>query len=129
MSQPTIICNHIDVSPLLKAFKKLEEAPSASTELEEEGAIQRFEYTFELFWKTLKRVLAFKGKTVNSPRETFREAAAENLIDGPTIWFEYLELRNLASHTYNEANADKIFAKIPEIIVTMRPALKNLEAL
>jgi len=44
-----------------RAFLLLREAfekdPAAMSDLEKEGAIQRFEYTFELAWKTLKDYL------------------------------------------------------------------------
>lgn len=44
------------------AFSRLKEgADSAADELDKDGVIQRFEFTFELLWKTLKLFLADQG--------------------------------------------------------------------
>lgn len=44
----------------------------ARSELEKAGAIQAFEICYELSWKTMKRILAYRGLEANSPREVFR---------------------------------------------------------
>ena len=48
-----------------RAFKLLQEAfernPDEMSNLEKEGAIQRFEDTFELAWKTLMAYLLYSG--------------------------------------------------------------------
>ena len=78
-----IVCG-IDIQPLLDAFASFEEAMGQVTsDLTRDGTIQRFEYTFELAWKTMKRVLRAKGSEVNQPRDVFREAAADQLIADP----------------------------------------------
>jgi nucleotidyltransferase substrate binding protein (TIGR01987 family) len=93
-------------SNLSKAFAQLKqaaEAISTLSELEKEGLVQRFEYTFELSWKTLKDYLESKGVMVSFPREVIKEAFAnEVVVDGET-WLEMLDNRNLMAHTYNEA--------------------------
>ena len=64
-----------------KAYRLLREAleqgPSVLSLLEKEGVIQRFEYSFELAWKMMKRVLESHGLEVGSPKDTFRKAALE----------------------------------------------------
>jgi len=47
---------------LEKAYKTLEEAMSLKvlSDLEKAGTIQRFEYTIELTWKTLKNILKYE---------------------------------------------------------------------
>lgn len=77
--------------------------------LEKEGIIQRFEYTFELAWKTLKDYLEHTRLVIEqiTPRFVIKQAFAAKIIqDGPT-WIEMLEQRNLLSHTYNETVFDK----------------------
>jgi nucleotidyltransferase substrate binding protein (TIGR01987 family) len=57
------------------ALKALEQAVSEATrDLEIDGAIQRFEFTYELFWKLLRAYLQEQGIIVNTPKECFKEA-------------------------------------------------------
>ncbi len=88
-----------------KAFLLLSDAleNSPGSKLEKEGVIQRFEYTFELAWKTMKDYLNFGGITSHLPRDVIKEAFAHNLIDNGQIWIEMLESRNILSHTYDES--------------------------
>jgi nucleotidyltransferase substrate binding protein (TIGR01987 family) len=77
--------------------------------LEKEGLIQRFEYTFELSWKTLKDYLEGKGIAVSYPRDVIKEAFATGLVTNGGIWMEMLERRNLLSHTYDETTFNEAF--------------------
>ena len=103
----------INISPLQTAFEKFERfRHHILDEQDRAGAIQAFEFCFELAWKTLKRLLLQKGLDVRSPRDVFREAAANRLIEDPTPWFQFIDKRNLTSHTYGETVAleiEKIF--------------------
>ncbi|NPA68251.1 MAG: nucleotidyltransferase [Chlorobi bacterium] len=72
------------------------------SELEKEGLIQRFEYNFELAWKTLKDFLEAKGIIAKFPREVIKEAYKNEIIDNGEIWMEMLDNRNLSVHTYDE---------------------------
>ena len=83
------------------------------SEQERAGAIQAFEYCFELTWKTLKKLLHERGKIVNSPKETFRMAALEGFIQDPEAWFDFLQKRNLTVHTYEEKEADAVVSILP----------------
>lgn len=122
--------NKIIFTPFIKGFQSLDEAlKQAKTKLEKAGAIQRFEFCYELSWKTLKRVLSYRGIEANSPREVFREAARENLIDDPEKWFKYLDYRNLTVHTYNEETAEKIFGILFEFKEEMNKLRKKFETL
>ena len=76
-------------------------------QLEQEGAIQRFEYTWELAWKTVKDFLEYNGVSIPEPagsRNVIKEAAASFFegaqIDG-AVFIEMLETRNELSHTYD----------------------------
>lgn len=81
------------ISPLLlKAFRKFEAfSVNHKTEQEKAGIIQAFKCCFELSWKIIKRLLQERGKTVNSPRETFRMAALEGFISDSELWFDFLK--------------------------------------
>ena len=98
--------DQVIINPLLKAFGKFEQfRVNLKTEQEQAGAIQAFEYCFELTWKIMKRLLQERGKIANSPRETFRMAALEGFIHDPEVWFVFLVKRNLTVHTYEEKEA------------------------
>lgn len=83
-----------------KALERLDEAVhEASTELEEDGVIQRFEFTFELFWKFLKSHLLSEGIDCVSPRGCLKEAFRMGLIDDEETVLRMLEDRNMTAYT------------------------------
>jgi len=71
-------------------------------ELEEQGLIQGFEFTFELSWKLLKDYLESKGfKDFHGSKDTLKLAFQEGLISEGELWMEMIENRNRSSHTYD----------------------------
>lgn len=70
--------------------------------LEKEGLIQRFEYTFELAWKTLKDYLESEEVLATFPREVIKLSFHYGLIKDGETWMDMLEKRHLLAHTYNE---------------------------
>lgn len=90
-----------------QAYELLEEALrrgiGSLNQLEKEGLTQRFEYTFELAWKTLKDYLEESGiqLSIVTPREVLKEAFAANVISDGAQWIRMLDHRNLLSHTYD----------------------------
>ena len=71
--------------------------------LEKEGVIQRFEYSYELAWKTLKDYLEASGVVISpvTPRQVIKEAFAAKIpIDGQ-VWINMVDHRILLSHTYD----------------------------
>lgn len=79
--------------------------PSALNQLEKEGVIQRFEYCFELAWKTTKDYMEANGFlfVVVMPRQVLKDAYAAKVIADGAVWIAMLDHRNLLSHTYNPA--------------------------
>jgi nucleotidyltransferase substrate binding protein (TIGR01987 family) len=71
--------------------------------LEKEGVIQRFEYTYELAWKTLKDYLEASGVVIQpvTPRQVIKEGFAAKIISDGQVWIKMLDNRNLLSHTYD----------------------------
>jgi nucleotidyltransferase substrate binding protein (TIGR01987 family) len=103
-----------------RAFLLLREAverkPEALSMLEKEGVIQRFEYTFELAWKTLKDYLE-EGGLVISPvtaRQVIKEAFAAKVISAGEVWINMLDHRNLLSHTYDASVFEQAVKAIAE---------------
>ena len=78
-----------------------------------DGLIQRFEFTYELAWKTTKEYLEDIGIVdKNSPKAVIKEAYAQKLIDVEECWLLMLNDRNMTSHVYNEKIADEIAGRI-----------------
>jgi nucleotidyltransferase substrate binding protein (TIGR01987 family) len=81
----------------------LEDGVEPLNQLELEGVIQRFEFTFELSWNLLKDRLVYDGLVIATitPRNVIREAYSAKLIDDCETWIDMLTDRNLMSHTYD----------------------------
>ena len=73
--------------------------------------IKRFEFTYEMSWKALKRYLEFLGFEPKSPRGTFKEAYAQQIITDEDVWLDMIEQRNLSSHIYDESEIEEILEK------------------
>jgi len=84
-----------------------------TNDLLRDGLIQRFEFTFELAWKTLKAIFEDEGLTgLNSPKTVLREAFSAGLIKKDELWLAMLSDRNTTAHIYNEQLAIEICNKI-----------------
>lgn len=78
-------------------------------EMEQQGLIQAFEYTYELAWNTTKDYFESQGETnIFGSRDAFRLAFKRGLIENGEIWMDMITSRSLTSHTYNEDTAEKI---------------------
>jgi len=113
---------------LKNAFSKLSEgAKIADDDLYRDGVIQRFEFTFELLWKTIKIYLENQGIIVRSPRESFKEAFRLNIIENEKLFLDMLKDRNDTTHIYDKETAESIFNRIKEnYIPAIKGVLKNL---
>lgn len=82
-------------------------------ELEEQGLVQAFEYTYELAWNTIKDYYESQGETgMQGSRDAFRLAFNRGLIEEGEIWMAMIKSRTQTAHTYNEGVAAKIAADI-----------------
>ena len=101
------------LNKLKNANQKLKEGiKQAKDELDKDGVIQRFEFTFELLWKALKIYLEYQGIIVKTPRDSFVEAFRIDLISDEKIFLDMLEDRNNTSHIYDKETSEKIFNRI-----------------
>jgi nucleotidyltransferase substrate binding protein (TIGR01987 family) len=126
----TTILNEIIITPILKASLSLDKVlKEKKDEYIRDAAIQRFEYSFELAWKTMKRILKHKGYEVGGSKDVFRLSAKEGLIDDPITWFGFLEMRNETVHSYDEAKAEKIYENIPHFSKELDKFIKTIKAL
>ncbi len=102
--------NHF--SKALKQLKKFIDKGELN-ELEEQGLIHAFEYTYELAWNTIKDYFEYQGETeIRGSRDAFRLAFQRGLIEEGETWMDMIKSRTQTTHTYNEDVAKKIAADI-----------------
>ncbi len=109
-----------------KAFLKLKESLESEdlNELERNGVVQRFEFTIELGWKTLKDFIQEEGLSFKlTPKGTLRQAQQSGFIDYAQILIDALELRNELAHDYDGDKFEKGEVAIRNEIF---PALEKL---
>jgi nucleotidyltransferase substrate binding protein (TIGR01987 family) len=126
----------IDYSPLQKAIASLGRAidrsvPAPQDEELRDAVIQRFEYTFELCWKMLKRRLEQDMPTPSevdllSFRELIREGAERGLVGEVERWMFYRDQRNITAHTYDQGKAAQVHAAALRFIEDARRLLGRL---
>ena len=96
---------------LKEAAKELE--TENASDVVRDGVIQRFEFTYELAWKTTKEYFEDIGIVdKNSPKAVVKEAYAQKLISDEQTWLLMLNDRNLTTHVYKEETAKEIVARI-----------------
>jgi nucleotidyltransferase substrate binding protein (TIGR01987 family) len=98
-----------------KAFSQLERfmQEKSLNEMEEQGLIKAFEYTYELSWKTLQDLLKEKGYTdVVGPKPVIEQSFQDGYIVDGKGWMRMHVSRNLTSHTYDEETAEEIVRSI-----------------
>lgn len=100
-------------------------------EFTRDAVIQRFEYTFELSWKMMRRCLIQElGLTEAqsaSRRDLFRLAAKQGLIDDPETWFQFQEDRNRTAHVYSENAAKDVYASAAQFLPECQGLIEVLE--
>ena len=86
------------------------------TDLEKQGVIKGFEFTFELAWNVLKDYLEEQGLTgIIGSKNAIRQAFNKELIEDGEIWMDMVESRNLASHVYDEKTAEDLYSAIMNV--------------
>jgi len=127
---------NINLSSLEKALESLDRALIRSnanpedTEIRD-AVIQRFEYSFELCWKMLKRILERTAAVPSnvskmSYKELIREGAEKGHIEDPKLWFVFRDQRNITSHTYDEKKAHEVWTTANEFYPKAILLLKRL---
>ena len=110
-----------------KAFNQLERFVNSGdlNEMEKQGLIKAFEYTFELAWKTLQDLLQQKGyANIVGPRPVIEQSFKDGYIKDGKEWMKMLKSRNLTSHVYNEETAKAIVDGIRNSYFELLKALK-----
>lgn len=87
-----------------------------------DAAIQRFEFCFELAWKTIQALARLEGQDCPTPRMAISLAWRNKWISAEESFLDMLEERNRTSHTYRESTAKEVFKNLPGYL----PALVQL---
>jgi len=113
------------------ALKTLEEViTKPSSDIIRDATIQRFEYTMETAWKTLKHFLAdHEGIECDTPKGCVRQAFKAKLLDEQEteMCLQMVNDRNLTSHTYIEEIARKIATAVPEYAKLLRKIVNRIK--
>lgn len=129
----------LDFTPLSNAVARLDEGLARyRTDISDaqirDGLIQRFEFTYDLAHKMLRRALEQAAANPEEvDRMTFptlvRTGVEQGLVAGDwAAWRTFREMRNITSHTNDEAKAVQVVAAIPVFLDEARALLKRLEA-
>ena len=105
----------LKIQNFTNALERLDEAVAiAEDELDKDGVLQRFEFTFEMLWKALKAILAYRGIECYSPRSCIKEAFKADIIGDDEIILDMLEDRNASSHIHKR---EEIFERIKRVYI------------
>ena len=105
---------HVLLNDFRQAVLRLTNAlAQAENEFIRDACIQRFEFCFELAWKSTCAVARSYGQECQSPRMAFALALRNGWIADEAGWLDMLEARNKTSHTYKERMAREVFAELP----------------
>lgn len=128
----------LDFTPLANAVARLDEGLAryrrdTSDDQIRDGLIQRFEFTYDLASKMLRRALEARADVPDQvDRMSFsaliRTANEQDLLLGSwPDWHGYRDMRNITSHTYDEAKARKVVEAIPAFLEEARELLRRLQ--
>jgi nucleotidyltransferase substrate binding protein (TIGR01987 family) len=118
---------------LKRALKTFEEVLTQKSRIDLEQSIindakvKRFEYTFEVSWKAIKRYLDYTGIDCSSPRACLKEAFKQALIKDEGIWLEILENRNLTSHIYSQDRVSDVIERMDDFAQAFQRLTSTLE--
>ncbi len=128
----------LELKPFEKAIARLEEGLARHQrepfdEQLRDGLIQRFEFTYDLAPKVLRRAL---DEIADTPGEvdmmTFptliRTGWEQGMLKGGwPAWHGFRDMRNITSHLYDEAKAIEVAAKIPAFLEEVQSLLHQLK--
>lgn len=119
--------NTLNIQPLINVTVRLEEGwhryqqDTSDTQIRD-GLIQRFELTYEISHKMLKRYLEYTSANPSqfdlmSFQDLIRTANEQNLLLGNWLdWKQYRDMRARTSHTYDEQTALAVVQGIEKFI-------------
>ena len=110
------------------AVQRLKEAlDEKESDIIIDGVLHRFEFTFELAWKTMKDYLEYIGviEKTGSPREIIKSAFEYGMIEDGEAWIKMMLARNSLSHLYDEAKSREVYQEIKNLYFELLKQLKE----
>ena len=128
----------IDISSFKQAIDRLEEVLQRYEKepqdlFVQDSVVKRFEYTYELAYKTLKRFLeASTGSKTTVKAMIFhdiiRTGNEMGLLKGNAKdWLEYREKRNITSHTYDNDKSNEVISIVPKFYEEAKFLLERID--
>lgn len=112
-----------------KSLTRLKEIITApDTPANRDSTIQRFEFTYELAWKSIQKYLRDQNVIALTPRDCFMEAFHIGLITDDERWLQMGKDRNMTVHTYNEFFAEQVYTRVHtyvELFTTLEQSLET----
>ena len=132
----------LDIQPLQKAVLALaaamaRHAQNPGDDIVRDACIQRFEFTYEVSHKMLRRYLeATSANPAEFDAMSFQDLIRTGserglLLSDWSRWKVFRTARSITSHTYDETKAREVFAIIPEFLAEashLRDRLKDAAA-
>ena len=127
----------LELSSFENALASLDEALAeydrTKNKFVKDACIQRFEYTYELAHKLLKRQLEAMSANPSeidqmSFQDVIRSGAERGLLANRwDEWRHFRDARNATSHAYDEKKANEVFERIPAFREEAAILLGNLQ--
>ena len=117
-----------------KALGRLSEAQDFAQEHSEEFGnivldlqVKRFEFTYEMCWKAIKRLLTYVGLEATNPRACFKEAFAQGWLKDEALFLEIIEMRNTSAHTYDLDFVGELQTRLPAYLNAFKALYVELQ--
>ncbi|MGB3458728.1 MAG: HI0074 family nucleotidyltransferase substrate-binding subunit [Halobacteriota archaeon] len=91
-----------------------------------DAVIQRFEFTFERGWKSIRRTAKAVGYDCKSPRGCLKLAYKMERLEDEEKWLRLLAARNLTPHTYDQETAMEVYETVKDTFEVFKSLLKEL---
>ena len=100
---------------------------NSDNDIYQDALIKRFEFTFELAWKTLREFMLDQGYSLEilSPKGVISFAWREGIISNEELWLDMLLSRNMSAHDYGRELSADIADKISNRYCKELTALKK----
>lgn len=93
-------------------FNSIKDPDDITMEVYRDSIVKKYETLEDLTWKLLSKIFKASGLEINNPRECYKQAFKEGLINNIEIWNDILLSRNSTAHIYDEEDYEEIKNKI-----------------